>query len=162
MNYTDEQIAQWSEPEFQSALLGFLGDKSRLLPGEWAIPNHGVIEYGIDIVFCRLDALGRPRYYGIQAKSKDIKLTQNRNNYDVKILLGQIAMAYNTRIPLPGESEKQRLSAFYILCSKTISPQALEAIDKATTNMPNLYHFDKNYIGGIFSEVGQHIGILTQ
>lgn len=101
--------------------------------------NHGVSEYGRDVLFADLDKFSRVRHYAAQVKAGGINAS---NGTLLNQLIVQIDDSFAMAVRGPGKSKQFHISEVYIICSGKISDGAVERLNqKLDPRLSGSVHF---------------------
>ena len=101
--------------------------------------NHGVYEYGRDVLFAELDKFSRVRHYAAQVKAGSISAS---NGTLLQQLVAQIDDAFAMPVKGPGKSKQFHVSEVFVVCSGTISEGAIERLNqKLDPRLAGSVHF---------------------
>lgn len=101
--------------------------------------NHGVNEYGRDVLFADLDKFSNVRHYAAQVKAGHISAS---NGTLLNQLIAQIDDAFAMPVKGPGKSKNFHISEVYIICSGKISSGAIERLNqKIDARLAGSVHF---------------------
>ena len=89
--------------------------------------NHGVSEYGRDVIFSELDRFSNIRHCAAQVKAGNINAS---NGTLLNQLLVQIDDAFAMPVRGPGRNKNFYISEVFIVCSGKISDGAVERLNK--------------------------------
>jgi hypothetical protein len=101
--------------------------------------NHGVNEFGRDVLFADLDKFSTVRHYAAQVKAGDISAS---NGTLLNQLIAQIDDAFSMPVKGPGRSKHFHISEIYIICSGKITTGAIERLNqKIDSRLVGSVHF---------------------
>lgn len=89
--------------------------------------NHGVNEFGRDVLFSELDKFGRIRHCAAQVKAGDIAAS---NGVLLGTLLTQIDDAFAMPVMGPGKSKQFNISEVLVICSGRITEGAVQRLNQ--------------------------------
>lgn len=89
--------------------------------------NHGVSEFGRDVLFADLDKFSNVRHYAAQVKAGGIAAS---NGTLLNQLIVQIDDAFAMPVQGPGKSKQFHVSEVFVICSGRISDGAVERLNQ--------------------------------
>lgn len=119
--------------------------------------NHGVREFGKDILFSKYDEFGLKRYYAAQIKAGNIR---GKNSREINDLINHIRNAFS--VPFTDIITKNTvyIDEFYVIVSGKFIGNAKDVIlnDRSIKQYSNWTHFfDGTYIAQLFIQNFQEI-----
>ncbi len=122
-----KKLTETNEKKLRKQILEALKKTDGVINAEF---NHGVYEFGIDIVFDFEDAFGRKRKYGIQVKAGDI------SGPDLSEILGQLSVAFGHEFSI---DPSKFLDAVYVVTDGEFIGGAKEFFKKANVGFRNVF-----------------------
>ncbi|TQV89400.1 hypothetical protein [Aliikangiella coralliicola] len=89
--------------------------------------NHGVSEYGKDILFSERDRFGNTRYLASQVKSGNVT---GGSGAVIDTIISQIDDAFSIPVNGAGQQKQFYISELYIICSGNITQNAVRKINE--------------------------------
>lgn len=101
--------------------------------------NHGVTEYGRDVLFSEVDKFSRVRHYAAQVKAGSIDAS---NGTLLNQLIAQIDDAFAMPIKGAGKARLLHIAEVFVICSGRISEGAVERLNqKLDPRLAGSLHF---------------------
>jgi len=101
--------------------------------------NHGVTEFGRDVLFSDIDKFANVRHYAAQVKAGDISASDGTL---LNQLIVQIDDAFAMPVRGPGRSKQFHISELYVICSGKITQGAIDRLNqKLDPRLAGSVHF---------------------
>lgn len=122
--------------------------------------NHGIREFGKDIIFSKFDEFGLKRFYAAQVKSKDIN---GRNAGDFDDVIGHAMRAFAVTFTDIFTKKEVSIDEFYVIISGRFLGNAIDIIKNSPkiSGWSRLIHFiDGEFMQKLYSQNVQKISRL--
>ena len=116
--------------------------------GFHTVLNHGVGEFGKDIIISKTDAIGNKKYTALVVKKGSINVGNKADATTIFDVARQVKEAYRIKYNDPTEKKDIKIDYTYVVCDGNISDNAKTKIVEEWGNSSELFEKNTEFISG--------------